>query len=161
MNDPGWRARLRPRARRRVVHATIPVGRCRVTKAARKWAEFFRTAHPAVRELLRLGPNDQHLPRFGGRKTLQNLRHQLAQHSDRIVRRNQHDHSDLECGKVLLISEFLIDGQEYVELLFGDAQQIAIAFTCPAHLRSGSRIVAGQVAFQASRNAFVKQDAQG
>lgn len=117
--------------------------------------------HRAVRELLGVGPNDQRLPRFRGRKTLQNLRHQLAQHSDRIALRGQHNHSDFEYGKVLLISELLIDGQEDIEFLFGDAQQIAIAFTGPAHLRSGSRIVARQVAFQASRNAFVKQDAQG
>lgn len=112
-------------------------------------------------ESLSVEANDQRLPRCGGWKALQNLRHQRAQLSERIVRRNQHNHRDVECRKILLILELLIDGQEHIEFVFCDSQQVAIAFAGPSHFWGCSRIVARQVAFQATRNTLVKQDAQG
>lgn len=127
VNDPGVTRGERPRALFRVVHATVPGVCCRVTDAARNWAQLFRTAQSLDRGLS-VGANDKRLPRFRGRKALQNLRHQWAQFSERIVRRNEHNHRDIERRKILLILELLIDGHEHIEFVFGDAQLIAIAF---------------------------------
>jgi len=48
-----------------------------------------------------------------------------------------------------------IDGQEYVEVRLGEAQQVAMATTCPPHLYDGARSMPDQVARQARRQAFV------
>jgi hypothetical protein len=48
------------------------------------------------------------------------------------------------------VLEVPIDRQEYVEVAFGEVQQLAVSLAAPSHFRSRRRVVAGELAFEPS-----------
>jgi hypothetical protein len=94
-------------------------------------------------------------------KSRQYSRYNGAQVVDAIASRNPDDDRNIEYGNVLLIGKIAIRREERVELGSRQGEQLAIALAHPSHLRNGSRIVADELAFQASGQTLVKQDAHG
>ena len=80
---------------------------------------------------------------------------------DAVASRNQDDCRNIESGDVLLIGKIAINREKHVELGSSQSEQLAIPFAGPSHLGNGPRVVADELAFQASGQTLVKQDAHG
>ena len=62
---------------------------------------------------------------------------------------------------VLLAGEVPVDSEENVELGSRQTEELAVRLAGPPHLWSGPHVMAGQVVFEASREALVKQARTG
>jgi len=69
------------------------------------------------------------LPRSDVSTHDKNVRDQRSQLAQLIAACGQNDDSKVEATEVLLKRQVSIDGQEYVEVRLGEAQQVAIATT--------------------------------
>lgn len=76
---------------------------------------------------------------------------------DLVAACNQDNNDNLPPSDGLLMLDPLIDGNQDLELRFGQAEQFAVLLAGPAHFRSRADLVASKLPPQSLRHTLVKQ----
>ena len=89
----------------------------------------------------------------------QNFRHQRQGFIKLGTAGHEHHHHDLKFGGVLLKTQVAVGGQENIEFLLRQREQLAVFDAAPAHFLDGDAIMPGQRSAQTPVEAFVNENA--
>ena len=76
--------------------------------------------------------------------------------NEAVGRRPQHQHAERQRGKILLLFEIAVHGQERIKVPRSSAQKLAVGNPGPADTSDGVRLLTGQIRGEIHRKILVK-----